>query len=129
MSRDHERLRVFHDAHVLTTTIYQHTRDFPRDEWFGLRAQMRRAAVSIACNIVEGSARATIRDYLKFLNVALGSASELQHLVSLAPELGFANGTDSISVRNQCGDVVRQLQALVKRLEGIAAAQPRAGRL
>ena len=90
---------------------------------------MRRAAVSVACNIVKGSARATIRDYLKFLNVALGSASELQYLVSLAPELGFANGTDSISMRNQCGDVVRQLQALVKRLEGIAAAQPRAGRL
>jgi four helix bundle protein len=63
MSRDHEKLRVFHDAHALTTAIHQHTRGFPRDEWFDLRAQMRRAAVSIACNAVEGSARGTILDY------------------------------------------------------------------
>ena len=129
MSRDHEKLRVFHDAHALTTAIYHHTRDFPRDEWFGLRAQMRRAAVSIACNIVEGSARSTIRDYLKFLHVALGSASELQYLVSLAPELGVSKTTEAISIRSQCGDVVRQLQAMVKRLEGIAATEPRTTRL
>ncbi len=128
MSRDYEKLRVFHDAHALTKAIYQHTREFPRDEWFGLRAQMRRAAVSVACNIVEGSARGTIRDYLRFLYVALGSASELQYLVSLAPELGFSDDKGLIRVRDQCRDVVRQLQALVKRLEEIAATQPRSDR-
>ena len=44
MSRDYRKLRVFHEAHALATAIYQHTRAFPRDEWFGLRSQMRRAA-------------------------------------------------------------------------------------
>jgi four helix bundle protein len=57
MSRNHRKLRVFEDAHELTLAIYKRTREFPKDEWFGIRGQMRRAAVSIPSNIVEGSAR------------------------------------------------------------------------
>jgi hypothetical protein len=57
MARDHRRLRVFEETHQLVFAIYQETRLFRRDEWFGIRAQVRRAAVSIASNLVEGSAR------------------------------------------------------------------------
>jgi hypothetical protein len=53
MARDHRKLRVFHDAHALTLAIYKQTIGFPRDEWYALRQQMRRAAVSIPSNIVE----------------------------------------------------------------------------
>ena len=66
MSTAHEKLEVFHQSHRLALAIYQHTRGFPRDEWFGLRLQMRRAAVSVPSNVVEGSApvaRATISDF------------------------------------------------------------------
>ncbi len=66
MSRNHEKLYVFHQSHKLTRAIYQHTRDFPRDEWFGLRAQMRRAAVSVPSNLVKGvheAANVTICDF------------------------------------------------------------------
>jgi four helix bundle protein len=117
MSRNHERLRVFHDAHALTTAIYRQTQGFPRDEWFGLRSQMRRAAVSVPCNIVEGNARGTTRDYLRFLHVALGSGSELRYLVGLAADLGLATGSDWTALLDKCGDVVRQLQRLIQRVE------------
>jgi four helix bundle protein len=88
MSRDHRNLRVFHQAHKLTLAIYQHTRDFPRDEWFGIRARIRRAAVSVPSNVVEGSARTGEKDYLRFLHIALGSACEVKYLASLTSELG-----------------------------------------
>ena len=128
MSRDYRKLRVFQESHALAAAIYQHTRGFPRDEWFGLRAQMRRAAVSVPCNIVEGNARGSTRDYLRFLHMALGSSSELQYLVALATELGFAAEDDWAPVRAQCEAVARQLQRLVERMEGIAASESKQGR-
>ena len=120
MSRNHEKLRVFHEAHALTTAIYRQTQAFPRDEWFGLRAQMRRAAVSVPCNIVEGNARGSTRDYLRFLHIALGSSSELHYLVMLAVDLGLAEGEQWTMLRSRCGDVVRQLQKLIDRMETLA---------
>ena len=121
MSRNHEKLRVFHEAHALTAAIYQHTQAFPPDEWFGLRAQKRRAAVSVPCNIVEGNARATTRDYVRFLHFALGSGSELQYLVTLAIDLGLAKGQAWVSLQTKSGDVVRrQLQKLIDRMERLA---------
>jgi four helix bundle protein len=89
MARDHRKLRVFPDAHALTLAIYKQTIGFPRDEWYALRQQMRRAAVSIPSNIVEGNARRTTREYVHFLNVSRASAAELNYLVDLASELGL----------------------------------------
>ena len=125
MSRDYRKLRVFHESHSLATAIYLRSRDFPRDEWFGLRSQMRRAAVSVPCNIVEGNARSSTRDYLRFLHVAFGSASELQYLIALATELGIATGDDWTPVRTQCEVVTRQLQRLVERMETMASEEGR----
>jgi len=93
MSRDHRKLRVFHDSHRLVLAIYQHTRKFPKEEWFGIRLQMRKAAVSVPTNIVEGNAGRTTREYCNFLNVALASACELAYLITLAIELEFIFAT------------------------------------
>lgn len=89
MARDHRRLRVFQAAHTLTLTIYKETRDFPRDEWYGLRAQLRRAAISTVSNIVEGNARRGALEYANFLNIARASAAEAAYLVLVASELGY----------------------------------------
>jgi four helix bundle protein len=81
---------------------------------------MRRAAVSVTCNVVGGNARGTSRDYLRFLHIALGSSCELKYLVGLAEELGFVAGPEWTEVQNRCGGLVRQLQRLVDRMETIA---------
>ena len=121
MSRDHTKLRVFHAAHQLTFDIYKQTLNFPRHEWFGLRQQIRKAAVSTPSNIVEGSARRSAREYCNFLNIALGSASELAYLIRLSTELGFLNDTNRLVT--QARSVVRQMQRLVDSAEALRAAE------
>jgi four helix bundle protein len=83
MSRDHRKLRVFVMADGLVTKIYSISQQFPVAERFGLQSQLRRGAVSVACNIVEGCARRGTSEYLNFLNIAAGSASETRYLVEV----------------------------------------------
>ena len=123
MARDHRKLRVFQDAHQLTLNMYKRTRNFPRDEWFGLRLQMRRAAVSVPSNLVEGNARRTTKDYINFLNVALGSASELLYLIDLSSELGFLDGVAFKELNDRCDRVVKQLHKLIQRMEALLLAE------
>ena len=113
MARDHRKLRVFDDSHALVLAIYQSTKDFPKDEWYGLRAQLRRAAVSIPSNIVEGNARRGTAEYVNFLNIARGSAGEVAYLIVLAGELGYIDSLAIDSVRRRCDAVVAQLEALL----------------
>ena len=116
MARDHRRLRVFHEAHQLTIAIYKETKDFPRDEWFGIRAQIRRAATSVPSNIVEGSAREGSREYVNFLNIARGSAAEVAYLIELTSELGYLPAQGRDRLKQGYDQLIPQLQSLINSL-------------
>jgi four helix bundle protein len=82
--RDHKKLRAFEMADEIAVLVYQVTTGFPKEELFGLTSQMRRAAVSVPPNIVEGCARDSQADYVRFLNITFGSLRELHYQLNLS---------------------------------------------
>jgi len=125
MSRDPHRLRAFVLADDLVLDAYRVTACFPMAERFCLQSQIRRGAVSVPANLVEGCARRSERDYLHFIGIAIGSASEVRYLVGLAVRLGFASGTDGERLTVGYSVVIRALQALVTSLNSREARGPR----
>lgn len=114
--RDHRKLRAFQLADTLAVEVYAATAGFPRTEQFGLTSQMRRCAVSIPSNIVEGCARSTHADLLRFLDVAFGSARELQYQLSLARRLGFLTDESASVLELRADETARVLAGLIRRL-------------
>ena len=112
MSRDPYKLEAFQLADSLVIDLYRATAKFPAAERFGLQSQLRRAAVSVTANLVEGCARPSERDYLYFVAIAIGSASEARYLVRLASRLGFIDANLSESLAHGYGRVARALQSL-----------------
>ena len=117
MSRDHRKLRVFQLADDLVVEVYRRTSGFPVEERYGLQSQIRRAAVSVPTNIVEGSARTTTKDYQHFIVIALGSASEVRYLLGLSCKLCFLPEVQRGDLDDRYDELVRSLQNLLAALD------------
>ena len=94
--RDHRQLKAFVKARDLALGVYKATSLFPREEQFGLTSQIRRSAVSVPSNLVEGCARQSEKDFLRFVDMALGSARELEFQLDLAQQLGFLGENEGL---------------------------------
>jgi len=111
-----EELDVFKKAHQSTLHIYRITAQFPTDERFGLVSQMRRAAVSIASNLIEGSHRLNTGEFRQFVGIARGSAGELKYGLMVARDLGYISEKDYAPRRTELDDIAKMLMGLAKSL-------------
>ncbi len=114
--RDHTKLKAFELADRLALAAYKYTRSFPREEVFGLTAQLRRAAVSVPANIVEGCARHSEADYLHFLNIAYASSREVEYHVSLAARLGYLTAEAHRELSALCVETSKVIAGLLRAL-------------
>lgn len=117
MSNDHRKLEVFTLADQFAVAVYVATSDFPVEERYGLRSQIRRAAVSIPTNIVEGCARDSNREHARFFEIAFGSAREAIYLVDLSSRLGFVERATAEELTALGGRTAAALAALRKTLQ------------
>jgi four helix bundle protein len=114
--RDHKKLRAFELTDEMAVLIYRLTKSFPKEEIYGLSSQMRRAAVSVPSNIVEGCARESHSEYLRFLEISIGSLRELSYQFSLAKRLGFIKEAEIVEYEQKFTEAEKVLTALILAL-------------
>ena len=114
---DFKNLKVWGKAHGLTLAAYQRTRTFPKDEIYGLTSQTRRAAASIGANIAEGCGRRSDPELKRFVQIARGSANELEYHLFLARDLQFLTPDEYCELEERILEIQRMLAALSQRLQ------------
>jgi four helix bundle protein len=113
---DFKQLRVWTKAHELTLAVYQETRGFPKEETYGLTSQLRRAAASVGANIAEGCGRRSDGEMKRFLQIARGSANEVEYHLLLARDLHFLGASEFQDLEAKILEVQRMLASFVQRL-------------
>src|SRR6476646_9609974 len=114
--KDFRELKVWERAHQMTLLAYKLTDRFPKHELFGLASQIRRCSSSIPANIAEGCGRVGNSEFHRFLQIACGSANELEYHFLLARDLGYISESDHASTEKQLLEMKRMLVALTRKV-------------
>ena len=112
--RDHTKLRAFELADAIALYTYRETKSFPKDELYGITAQMRRAAVSVPSNIVEGCSRESQTEFLRFLEIAFSSLRELHYQANLSSRLGYFDSSAYVNFDMKLTETEKVLGALIR---------------
>lgn len=114
--KNYKELIIWQKGIQLIKKVYQLSKQFPAEEKYGLVSQMTRAAVSISANIAEGSSRNSDKDYARFLQIALGSAFEVQTYLVIAKEMTLAKNIDIIEVEMMLEEEIKMIHSFIKKL-------------
>ena len=121
--KDFKDLRVWEKAHSMTIGVYKATKEFPREELFGITSQMRRAASSVGANIAEGTGRRSDGELTRYLHIARGSAAELEYHLLLARDLDLLSIAKFDLLRRQVDEVQRMLTSLIQQVQPVLRAK------
>ena len=124
--RNYRDLLTWNKAHKLTLDLYKVSRQFPKEEMYGLTAQLRRAASSIGANLAEGYGRQSNSEFARFVRISMGSASELDYHLLLARDLGFLAADVYRHASESLTEVRKMLAALLSTIELEAPARAKA---
>lgn len=114
---DFRKLLIWQKSVALTTKIYFSTNHFPKEEIFGLTSQIRRSSISIPSNIAEGSGRESDKDFLRFLNIAIGSLFEMQTQLEIAKNITYLNEQEFNNLYEDSREVERMLVSFLKKIK------------
>jgi len=114
--RDFREIKVWSKAHLLTLEIYKVTINFPREEVYGITSQLRRSSASIAANIAEGFGRGGNKELARFLQIAMGSASEVEYHVLLSKDLNLINKLIYADLNERIVEIKRMLASLLLKV-------------
>ena len=115
--KNFRELVVWQKAHQLTLDTYRVTSHFPKEELFGLTSQLRRATASIAANIAEGCGRSGEAEFARFLQIAAGSANEVEYHLLLAHDLTYLTPADYARLSNNVTEIKRMLASLIAKIK------------
>lgn len=126
LMRNFREPKVWERSHRLALEVYEATARFPRDELYGLTAQIRRSGASIPANFAEGCGRGGNADLARFLQIATGSATELEYHLLLAHDLDLLDTSDYERLSNEVTEIKRMLTSFIRSLKAFSHQQPEA---
>ena len=112
-----EKLEVWQKSRLLVKEIYLITKKFPEDEKFGLTSQVRRAMISVSCNIAEGTSRWSDKEKVRFIEIAYGSLMEVVNYLILANDLEYISEDKILDLRSNIDIIARKLNGLKKSFD------------
>ena len=115
--RDFHQLQIWQRSHKLTLAIYKATNSFPREEVYGLTSQLRRAVLSVPTNICERYGRKTDADFARFLQISVGSASEVEYELLLAHDLNYLSDEDYDKFNSEIIEIRKMINNFINKLE------------
>ena len=115
--KDFRLLKVWEKSHYISLEVYKLTKNYPKEELFNITSQLRRAITSVPTNLAEGCGRGSDKDFKRFVQIAMGSASESEYLLLLSKDLGYISNKEFDKLLNGIQEIKKMLSSLISKLK------------